>query len=226
MGVLEAEQHGWSLRTPRADFTAVLFIFAWTLLPFGFQGMMLLFQRYESFRFPLMAVSQTLLVLTMLMGIAQRKAAYLDRQIQLALFVICGALGFILLCWQLGLDDYWWLCSAVGIGSIPYAFVSLSSLASYNEPWLELPWDPSHTAPLMQAMPHWRIVSARWTRSVMAMTRLENQAVAILRGVLDGDECRLRIEVLSRIQEDDNPVPLGIQWGLMVPPQSVKSESE
>ena len=79
---------GWHTAAPKANFTVTLFLFAWALLPIGFMGMMLLFHKFETFRLPIMALSDTLLVITLVSAISQRKGSVYDAKIQLSGFLL------------------------------------------------------------------------------------------------------------------------------------------
>ena len=211
MSVEERQRPGWNSIPPKADFTATLFLFAWALLPVGFMCMMLIFHRFESFRLPLLAVSEALLLLTFASGYAQRKGSKFDSKMQLS-GVLLGVSVIVLVVLYLGeLSQWWWIGYSFCIGSVPYLFISLNGLAACDHEVYQRPWDAKELVQVKHCMTGWDIVSARWKSGIMASKTI-GERTAIMYGSKDEQQLFLNIELLATKNEAFSEDDWGVQW--------------
>ena len=211
MGVDEHQRMGWNSVPPKGDFTATLFLFAWALLPVGFMGMMLLFHKFESFRLPLLAVSEALLLLTFASGFSQRKGSKYDSRVQLA-GELLGVSVMILAVLYLGeLSQWWWLGYAFCIGSVPYLFIALNGLAACDHEVYQRPWEAKDLVPVERCLSGWTVMSARWKSGIMASKTIGMRTVVMF-GSRDEDLLLLNIELLAPKSEELAEADWGVQW--------------
>ena len=189
----------WATYRPTTSYGPTLFLFAWALLPVGFQVLMVGFQRFEAFRTPLAIAALSLLMVPLVSGTAQRKGAWRTPLVQLSVGCYALAATMLGLIWGLGLDDWWWVPHGLTFGCVPMLFLALDHLARCNQPGWERRWDPSVPVPALEAMGEWTLVSARWNPAIMAWYRNDLGDVAVMYGCKDDvGHHQLRIEPLMR----------------------------
>lgn len=211
MGVERHQRNGWDSVPPKGDFTATLFLFAWALLPVGFMVMMLFFHRFESFRLPLLGLSEALLLLTFASGFSQRKGSKFDSKVQLS-GVLLGLSVVILAVLYLGqLSQWWWLGYAFCIGSVPYLFIALNGLAACDHEVYRRPWEAKDLVPVERCLSGWNVMSARWKSGIMASKTIGMRTV-IMFGSRDEKQLFLNIELLATKSEELTEEDWGVQW--------------
>ena len=189
----------WGTYRPTTSYGPTLFLFAWALLPVGFQVLMVGFQRFEAFRTPLAIAALSLLMVPLVSGTAQRKGAWRTPLVQLSVACYALAATMLGLIWGLGLDDWWWVPHGLTFGCVPMLFLALDHLARCNQPGWERRWDPSVPVPALEALGEWTLVSARWNPAIMAWYRNDLGDVVVMYGCKDDvGHHQLRIEPLMR----------------------------
>ena len=205
----------WATYRPTTSYGPTLFLFAWALLPVGFQVLMVAFQRFDAFRNPLAALALSLLVVPMVSGTAQRKGAWRTPLVQLSVASYSLAAIMLGLIWGLGLDDWWWVPHGLTFGCVPMLFLALDHLARCNQPGWERPWDPSVPVPALEAIREWTLVSARWSPAIMAWCRNDLGDVAVMYGCKDDvGHHQLRIEPLMRATAKASE-DVGVNWTVL-----------
>lgn len=205
----------WATYRPTTSYGPTLFLFAWALLPVGFQVLMVAFQRFDAFRNPLAALALSLLVVPLVSGTAQRKGAWRTPLVQLSVASYSLAAIMLGLIWGLGLDDWWWVPHGLTFGCVPMLFLALDHLARCNQPGWERPWDPSVPVPALEAMREWTLVSARWSPAIMAWCRNDLGDVAVMYGCKDDvGHHQLRIEPLMRATAKASE-DVGVNWTVL-----------
>ena len=205
----------WMTYRPTTSYGPTLFLFAWALLPVGFQVLMVAFQRFEAFRMPLATVALSLLVIPLVSGTAQRKGAWRTPLVQLSVACYALAAAMLGLIWGLGLDDWWWVPHGLTFGCVPMLFLALDHLARCNQPGWERRWDPSVPVPALEAMREWTLVSARWSPAIMAWYRNDLGDVAVMYGCKDDvGHHQLRIEPLMRATAKASEA-VGVEWTVL-----------
>lgn len=224
MSVGEKMPGGWHTAAPKANFTVTLFLFAWALLPIGFMGMMLLFHKFETFRLPIMALSDALLVLTLASAISQRKGSFYDAKIQLSGFLLGISILLLTLLYVADLRQWWWIAYAFCIGSVPYLFISLNAMAGWDHDVHQLPWDAKMMVPVDACFSDWNVVSTRWSTSIMAWKKI-GRITGVLYGGKQEDELHLNLELLTTKDHVFSDEELGVHWSHFNP-QNTPSQSE
>ena len=205
----------WTTYRPTTAYGPTLFLFAWALLPVGFQVLMVAFQRFEAFRFPLAAVAWLMLVVPLVSGTAQRRGAWRTPLVQLTVACYGLAASMLGLTWGLALNEWWWVPYALTFGCVPMLFLAIDHLARCNQPGWERRWDPSVPVPAMDALEGWTLVSARWSPAIMAWYRNDVGDVAVLYGCKDDRGVHhLRIEPLMQATPNASSV-VAVRWDVL-----------
>lgn len=214
----------WTTYRPETSYAPTMLLFSWALLPVGFQVLMVVFQRFEAMRMPLALLALTLLLVPLTTGLNQRKGAIRTPAAQLAIagFAMTGC--FLVAVWALDLRAWWWVPYGLTVGCVPLMFSALDELARSSQPGWQRPWEPTKPVPVVEALPQWNVITARWTPSVMAWVRNDVGRVAVMYGHKDEDgHQHLRIEPLMPIEEG-SALNFNIEWDALNAPFSVQDE--
>ena len=174
----------WAEAKVERNYTMTLFAFSWALLPVGFMVLMALFDRYQEHRLMLASVAFLMLLFAFATGVMQRRSAFLEPRIQLAVATLIATAGSLGLLWGLDLGGWWWVSYGLIFGTVTTMYVGLDHLASCDAAAYRLPWPATKALPL-DAFQGWRLQQGRWANGNLATKRLENGTVLTLFGELD-----------------------------------------
>ena len=172
---------GWRSYTPEANYTITLLAFAWTFLPLGFMVMLLVFNKYDEYQYPLALFSLLALSTVCATAITQRPSSMREGRIQLALSSLTIALIFLMLSWGLDLQNWWWVSYAFVFGSTAMVYVAMSFLAGCTGAGICKAWNPQH-AVTSAALPDWVLTQGIWKEGEMAWKKTPEGVLCILSG--------------------------------------------
>ena len=172
---------GWKSYTPEANYTMTLLIFAWTFLPLGFMMMLLVFDRYQEYQYPLALFTLLALATVCATAIGQRPSSLREGRIQLALGALSIAFVCLVVSWSLDLQNWWWVSYAFVFGSAAMVYVATSFLAACTVAGICKEWNPQH-AVTTAAFPDWVLTQGTWREGEMGWKKTEEGVLCILLG--------------------------------------------
>lgn len=183
---------GWYPSEEKAVMIIPLFTMAASLLTMAFPVLMLISGRYTSFVPWFILISDILLGLALLSTFSQRRVLILHRGVHLSAILLLTSITFAFL-----EATSLWFALALSIGLFVTTFrVASKTSAGYGVQFRK-EWVASKYLKLnAKRMGHWKIVNAKPTNGLMAISRT-NRQLAVMYCRFDEDECWLHLDVFS-----------------------------
>ena len=184
---------GWYPSEEKAVMIIPLFTMAASLLTMAFPVLMLISGRYTAFVPWLILISDILLGLALLSTFSQRRVLILHRGVHLSAILLLASVASIFV---QGASLWFALALSAGLFVTTFRVASKTSAGygvQFRKEWVASKYLKLNT----KRLSHWKIVNAKPTNGLMAISRT-NRQLAVLYCRFEDDGCWLHLDVFSQ----------------------------